>query len=67
MARATADTRYALLNNRLTVRPRNGAVEQRELNAEQLADALEECFALKVESEWMPLLERVVEIGGSGK
>ncbi len=61
MARATPDTRYALLNNRLTVRPRNGAVEQRELNAEQLADALEECFVLKVESKWMPLLEKIVE------
>lgn len=65
MARATPDTRYALLNNRLTVRPRNGAVEQRELNAEQLADALKECFALKVESEWMPLLERIVEKANS--
>ena len=65
MARATPDTRYALLNNRLTVRPRNGTAEQRELNPEQLADALEECFELKVESDWMPLLERIVEKANS--
>lgn len=60
MARATPDTRYALLNNRLTVRPRNGAPEQRELNPEELAAALQECFGLKVENEWTPLLERIV-------
>lgn len=65
MARATPDTRYALLNNRLTIRPRNGVPEQRELNPEQLADALEECFGLKVESDWMPLLERIVEKANS--
>lgn len=61
MARATPDARYALLNNRLTIRPRNGVAEQRELNPEQLAAALQECFELKVESGWMPLLERIVE------
>ena len=65
MARATPDTRYALLNNRLTVRPRNGAPEQRELNPEQLAAALQECFGLKVENEWTPLLERIVEKANS--
>ena len=65
MARATPDTRYALLNNRLTVRPRNGIAEQRALNPEQLATALEECFELPVESEWMPLLERIVAKGNS--
>ncbi|RDL45319.1 arylamine N-acetyltransferase [Marinomonas piezotolerans] len=63
MARATPDTRYALLNNRLTVRPRNGTAEQRELTPEQLAAALEECFELTVEREWIPLLERIVEKG----
>ncbi|MBJ7552099.1 arylamine N-acetyltransferase [Marinomonas ostreistagni] len=59
MARATPDTRYALLNNRLTLRPRNGAVEQRELNPEQLAVALQECFELKVENDWKPLLAKL--------
>lgn len=65
MARATPDTRYALLNNRLTIRPRNGTVEQRELNPEQLADALQKCFELPVESEWLPLLARIIEEGNS--
>jgi N-hydroxyarylamine O-acetyltransferase len=58
------EARYALLNNRLTVRPVGGEAERRSLDADELQDALGGIFGLPVVSDWRPTLEWVVEAGG---
>lgn len=56
-ARVTSDTRYALLNNRLTVRQKNAAPQQRLLSLDELMHCLEHDFGLAVESQWQEVLQ----------
>jgi len=64
VARATDDTRYALLNRRLTVRRQSGPVERRNLDAGELERTLTDTFGLPVEPEWRPLLQRIAAPAG---
>jgi len=61
VARTTPATRYALLNNRLTIRHAVGGSERRFLSADQLELALAEVFRLPVAPDWRPLIERVAQ------
>jgi len=58
VTRAAPDARYALLENRLTIRTPDGAVEQRELDADGIERALAEIFGLAPEPSWRPVLDR---------
>lgn len=59
LARATAEARFLLLANRLTVRPPGGAPETRLLEgAEAIEHALETVFGLSIEPDWRPMLSR---------
>ena len=49
--RATADVRYGLLNNRLTIRKPNGEVQQSELDRNELETTLREVFFVEVTDE----------------
>ena len=60
VTRVTPQARYALLDNRLTVRTHDGKVEQRTLDAAQLERTLAEVFGLPVEAAWRPVIERAV-------
>lgn len=60
VARTTPQARYTLRNNRYTVRRPGGAVDQRTLDADQIARVLVETFELPVEPDWQALIERVV-------
>jgi N-hydroxyarylamine O-acetyltransferase len=57
-ARTTPEARYALLDNRLTVRRPDGRVEQSTLSVQEMETVLEDTFGLGVEHEWRPLLDR---------
>lgn len=63
VARTTAQARYKLLNNRLTVQPPQGEAERRHLTAGELETVLREVFGLAVEPAWRPLLAAIVERG----
>ncbi|HET8700954.1 MAG TPA: arylamine N-acetyltransferase [Nitrococcus sp.] len=65
VARTTPRARYALLNNRLTVRTSEGGVERRPLSADELEHTLAATFGLPVESAWRPVIERAVAAGDS--
>ena len=58
IARTTPRARYALLQNRLTVRTPDGAVERSALTADEIERALTDIFGLPVEPEWRPVIER---------
>ena len=58
IARTTPQARYALLQNRLTVRTPGGAVERSALTADEIERALADIFGLPVEPEWRPIIER---------
>lgn len=62
-ALTTPEARYALINNRLTVRRAGEAAEQRNLDVEELERVLGETFGLQAEAEWRPLLEAAVAEG----
>lgn len=57
VARSGRDRRYALRNNRLTIRSADG-MEQRLLDPGQMEEALSDLFLLPVTPEWRPILER---------
>jgi N-hydroxyarylamine O-acetyltransferase len=63
-ARTTPEARYALLNNRLTVR-RRGGVEQSTLSVQEIETVLSETFGLRVEPDWRPLLDKAVTEGAT--
>jgi len=63
VARTAPEARYALLNNRLTVRPPGGAAERHSLSADEMGEALAEIFGLAVDPEWAPTLAWVAEMG----
>ncbi len=58
VTRVTPPARYALLDNRYTVRKPSGETEQRQLDAAQLEKALAEIFGLPVAPDWRPVIER---------
>lgn len=62
VARSGPEARYALCDNRLTIRRADG-VEQRLLDADQMELALRDLFLLPVVPEWRPLLERATQQG----
>jgi N-hydroxyarylamine O-acetyltransferase len=63
VTRAAPEARYALLENRLTIRRPDGSTEQRDLDADGLEQALRELFRLEPKPGWRPLLERAVANG----
>ncbi len=60
-ARATEDTRYTLLNNRLTIRKHGESPLRKVLNADALATVLESNFLLPVDTKWQKMLQRLTE------
>ena len=58
VARTSAEARYALLRNRLTIRRADGASERRFLSADEIERALAEVFLLPVRPDWRPVIER---------
>ncbi len=63
VARTTPEARYALLNNRLTIRPVGGPAERHTLGTEELIYALPEVFGLNASADWHETLAWVVEQG----
>jgi N-hydroxyarylamine O-acetyltransferase len=63
VARSTPQQRAGLLENRITIRPRQGEVRREFLDAGQLEQVLKEIFGLAVEPEWRPILEQAVVRG----
>lgn len=62
-ARATPQARYALRDNRLTVRTPDGKTEQRVLDADGIEAALREVFGLDVQPDWRAAIERAAGAG----
>lgn len=60
VTRVTPAARFALLDNRLTVRKAGGETEQRQLDAAELENVLAETFGLPVSPDWRPVIERAV-------
>lgn len=60
-ARATSDTRYTLLNNRLSIREKGSEAVRKELNIDELMTALADYFLLPVQPEWRARLHRLVD------
>ncbi|MBB6426615.1 arylamine N-acetyltransferase [Sphingopyxis sp. JAI128] len=65
-ARTTAEARYGLRDNRLTVRLADGRIDRRYLGADEIARALSEIFLLPVRPHWRAAIERAAtaEIAG---
>ena len=65
-ARTTAEARYGLRDNRLTVRLADGRTDRRYLTADEIDRALAEIFLLPVQRSWRPAIERAAtaEIAG---
>jgi N-hydroxyarylamine O-acetyltransferase len=57
-ARTTARARYALRDNRLTIRHADGSSERRYLTADAIETALAELFGLAVRPHWRAAIER---------
>lgn len=57
-ARTTAEARYGLRDNRLTIRQIDGQVERRYLTADEIERALADIFLLPVEQHWRAAIER---------
>lgn len=64
VARASAEARYVLRDNRLTIRFTDGRVEQAYLTADEIEAALADLFLLPVRPHWRPAIARaaVMEI-----
>lgn len=65
-ARTTAEARYGLRDNRLTVRLADGRIDRRYLTADEIEHALAEIFLLPVARHWRAAIERAAtaEIAG---
>lgn len=65
-ARTTAEARYGLRGNRLTVRRTDGGVEQHYLSADAIEAALADIFLLTVEPGWRRAIEHAAtaEVAG---
>lgn len=57
-ARTTPEARYALRDNRLTIRHANGSTERRHLSADAIEVALGELFGLPARPHWRAAIER---------
>lgn len=57
-ARTTAEARYGLRDNRLTVRLADGRIDRRYLTADEIERALAEIFLLPVRPHWRSVIER---------
>ena len=57
------EARYALLNNRLTVRPVGAAAERHMLSVDEMEEALGGLFELPVERDWRETLEWAAGLG----
>ena len=57
-ARTTADARYGLRDNRLTVRLADGRTDRRYLTADEIERTLSEIFLLPVRRHWRAAIER---------
>ncbi|SEH16726.1 N-hydroxyarylamine O-acetyltransferase [Sphingopyxis sp. YR583] len=57
-ARTTAEARYGLRDNRLTVRLADGRIDRRYLVADEIARVLSEIFLLPVRPHWRAAIER---------
>lgn len=57
-ARTTPKARFALLDNRLTVRHADGRIERHELRVGELREALQVVFKLPVDPTWTPVIEK---------
>ncbi len=57
-ARTAPEARYALLHNRLTIRPVGGASSKEVLDADGIERALREIFLLPVQPGWRGIIER---------
>lgn len=66
VARSGRDARYALLDNRLTIRSSEG-VTQRILEPREIESALADLFLLPVEEHWIPHLKRAAFADEVGK
>lgn len=64
VARTTPEARYALLNNRLTIRVPGSPAQRRDLTVDEMSEALSEIFALTVDPEWAATLAWIVETAG---
>ena len=58
VTRSVPGRRYALLENRFTVRGPDGEAEQRLLSADEIERTLAEIFGLPVEVAWRPIIEK---------
>lgn len=58
VSRATSECRYNLINDRLTIRDRDGGVARQMLDADGILRTLADTFLLPVESAWRPVAER---------
>lgn len=63
-ARTAPEARYALLHNRLTIRPVGAAPTKETLDADGIAQALREVFRLPVAPDWRPVIERAAGYAG---
>lgn len=62
VSRATRTARYALLDNRLAIRPRGAPAEIALLGVEELARCLSRDFGLPVSPAWAPALARAASV-----
>lgn len=58
VAKTTAEGRFGLLFNRLTIRRPDGTQERRELSADEIEQALADIFGLEVQPDWRPMIAR---------
>lgn len=65
VALTTPQARYALLNDRLTVRRPDGEVERSTLSVQDLETVLSDTFGMRMEPEWRSLLDKAV-LEGAG-
>ena len=63
VALSRPEARYALLNNRLTVRPVDGPAERRILSVDEMEEALRDLFGLPVERDWRETLDWAAGLG----
>lgn len=65
-ARVTPEARYALRDNRLTVRTPDSRTRHQILSADEIARALADTFGLRVEADWRPVIERAAQVSPAG-
>jgi len=64
VALTTPEARYTLAGSRMTIRPVHGEMKRQALDADGLARVLVETFGLPVETDWQPVIETAVAVGG---